>query len=156
MPGAGKSTVGVILAKYLSKEFIDTDLLIQIRHNMNLQNIVDMHGYLKLRQFEENEILQMNAADSVIATGGSAVYSPKAMQHLKKNGTIIYLKNDCKELLGRIHDFEARGLAKKKDQTFDELCREREPLYIKYGDITVDCKNKNHEDITVEIVNALK
>jgi shikimate kinase len=156
MPGAGKSTIGVILAKYLSKKFIDTDLLIQTRFAMTLQDIVDKHGYLKLRQIEEDEILRMNVQDSVIATGGSAVYSETAMRHLKKNGTIIYLKNDCRELLGRIRDFGTRGLAKKEDQTFDELCKEREPLYMKYSDMTIDCRNKGHEEIAAEMISALK
>jgi shikimate kinase len=156
MPGAGKSTVGVVLAKYIAKDFIDTDLLIQTRHTMSLQDIVDRHGYLKLRQLEEEEILRMNAEDSVVATGGSAVYSDAAMRHLKKNGTIIYLKNDCAELLNRIPDFSSRGLAKREDQTFDELCNEREPLYCKYSDMTIDCRGKDHEDVAVEIVNALR
>src|SRR5208282_519524 len=112
MPGAGKSTVGVILAKYLSKDFVDTDLLIQNRHRQSLQDILDLQGYLKLREFEENEILQLNVKNTVIATGRSAVYSEKAINHLKKNGKIVYLKLAKNELLKRINNFESRGIAK--------------------------------------------
>jgi shikimate kinase len=155
MPGAGKSTIGVILAKALSKKFIDTDLLIQNRLNMSLQDIIDNHGYMELRRIEEDVIRAMDAIDSVIATGGSAVYSGKAMEHLSQGGKIVYLENDIKTLLGRIPDFENRGLAKKENQSFKDLFKERESLYRKYGEITIDCKNKTHDDIAKEIAAKL-
>jgi len=155
MPGAGKSTVGVILAKNLSKKFIDTDLLIQNTYEMCLQDIIDKHGYIELRNIEEKEILRMNVGNAVIATGGSAVYSEKAMNHLKESGKIIYLKNDITELLGRIKNFETRGLAKKKEQSFEDLFLEREALYTSHGEITILCGKKSHDDIALEIMNLL-
>jgi shikimate kinase len=156
MPGAGKTTVGVLLAKRLSRKFIDTDILIQIRFKKTLQDIMDMLGYMELRHIEENEILQIEPDNSVVATGGSAVYSDQAMRHLKENGTIIYLRNDRKELLERIGDFKTRGIAKSKDQTIDELFTERELLYEKYGEITIECRDKNHENIVDEIATILR
>jgi shikimate kinase len=155
MPGAGKSTVGVILAKFLSKDFVDTDLLIQNRQWQSLQDILDGQGYLKLREFEESEILQLNVKNTVIATGGSAVYSEKAINHLKKDGIIVYLKLATNELLKRINNFETRGIAKAKGQSFDELCQERELLYAKHGQIVIDCGNKNHEAVVEEIKSKL-
>ncbi len=155
MPGAGKSTVGVILAKYLSKDFVDTDLLIQNRHQQSLQDILDGQGYLKLREFEENEILQLHVQNAVVATGGSAVYSERAIHHLKKHGKIVYLKLATNELLKRINNFETRGIAKAKGQSFNELCKERELLYDQYGEIIVDCANKNHEAVVEEIIGKL-
>lgn len=155
MPGAGKSTVGVILAKFLSKDFVDTDLLIQNRHRQSLQAILAGQGYLKLREFEESEILQLNVKNAVIATGGSAVYSERAIKHLKKHGTIVYLKLATNELLKRINNLETRGIAKAKAQSFDELCKERELLYDKYGQIIIDCGNKNHEAVVEEIISKL-
>ena len=155
MPGAGKSTIGVILAKFLSKDFVDTDLLIQIRQKKSLQDIVDEYGYLKLREVEEKEILLLNVNNSVIATGGSAVYSNEAMRHLMRNGRIVYLKLGIGELLGRIDDLETRGIAKSKDQTFEDLYSEREILYEKYGEITIDCKGKTHEQIAIEIMRNI-
>ena len=111
MPGAGKSTVGVILSKYLAMDFIDTDLLIQRRCASDLQGIIDSKGYLALRKIEEEIIVSLSADTTVIATGGSAVYSKKAMDRLKRNGTLIYLRMDIKGLLGRIGDYSSRGIA---------------------------------------------
>jgi shikimate kinase len=156
MPGAGKTTVGVLLAKRLSRKFIDTDILIQIRYKKTLQDIIDILGYMELRHIEENEILQIEPDDSVISTGGSAVYSDQAMRHLKENGTVVYLRNDRKRLLERIGDFRTRGIAKSKDQTIDELFAERELLYEKYGEITIECGDKNHENVVDEIVTILR
>jgi shikimate kinase len=155
MPGAGKSTIGVILAKYLSKDFVDTDLLIQNRHHQSLQEILDKYGYVKLREFEEQEILRLHVKNTVVATGGSAVYSEKAINHLKKNGKIAYLKLEAHELLKRINNFEIRGIAKAKDQSFHDLYREREVLYNRYGQIIIDCANKNHEAVAEEIISKL-
>jgi shikimate kinase len=156
MPGAGKSTIGVILAKCLSKDFVDTDLLIQNRHHQTLQEILDRHGYVKLREFEEKEILRLTVNNAVIATGGSAVYSEKAMSHLKRNGKRVYLKLEANELCKRINNFETRGVAMAKGQSFAELYEERGPLYIRYGQIIVDCADKNHEAIVEEIIRRLQ
>lgn len=137
MPGSGKSTVGIILAKNLSYGFIDTDILIQINHQESLQSILNKRGYQRLREIEEKEILKLNIEKHIIATGGSAVYGPMAMNHLQKSSTIVYIETPIEELLRRVKNFESRGIAKREDQTFAELFEERQHLYTKYADITV-------------------
>ncbi len=147
MPGAGKSTIGIILAKNLTFGFIDTDVLIQINQQKSLQRIIDESDYLNLRRIEEHEILKINIRKHVISTGGSAVYSQKAMQHLKGISKIIFLNVDFDEIKRRIHNFDQRGIAKRKDQTFRELFEERKILYERYSDLTIDCKNLDQEQI---------
>ncbi len=155
MPGAGKSTIGVLLAKRLSRDFIDTDLVIQQRYGMPLQEIVDTHGYRRLREYEEETILSLQPTGPVIATGGSAVYSEPAMRHLQKNGSVVFLRVTEATLLLRIDDFESRGIAKAASQSFDELFSERKHLYEKYGELVIDCDGKCQEEILREIIGAL-
>ncbi|MFH1216962.1 MAG: shikimate kinase [Pseudomonadota bacterium] len=151
MPGAGKSTVGVILAKILSFSFVDTDILIQINRGKSLQQILDESGHLNLRKIEEEEILKINTVNHVIATGGSAVYSEKAMQHLQSISEIIFLQADYEEISKRIHNFKTRGIAKKKNQTFRELYDERQILYRRYAQVTLDC-NRMDQDTIAELI----
>jgi shikimate kinase len=153
MPGAGKSTVGVILAKFISQAFIDTDLLIQVSQNRSLQDIVDKDGCMTLRRIEEEVILGLDCNNCVIATGGSAVYSDAAMTSLKSRGIAVFLDADLPTLQSRIRDFETRGLAKRPDQTFSDLYLERSALYIKYADVRVDCTGLNQEDVCEAIMN---
>jgi shikimate kinase len=155
MPGAGKSTVGVILAKQTSRDFIDTDVLIQISQGRLLQCIVDKEGYMALRKIEENILLGLHCDHHVIATGGSAVYSPVAMEHLKSNGIIVFLDVDLPTLESRIHDYATRGLAKRPDQSLSDLFEERVILYRKYADITVDCKGFSQEEVCAQIIKKL-
>ncbi|MCP4553151.1 MAG: shikimate kinase [Bacteroidetes bacterium] len=117
MPGAGKSTIGIILAKVLSFGFVDTDILIQINRQKSLQEIIDESDHLNLRKIEEEEILKINVENQVIATGGSAVYSEKAMTHLKAISKIVFLKVDYREITRRIHNFNTRGIARPNGQT---------------------------------------
>ena len=147
MPGAGKSTVGIILAKMLSFGFIDTDVLIQINRQASLQEIIDRRGYLGLREIEEGEILKINIRNHVIATGGSAVYSDRAMAHLQSISNIVFLDADFEEIQRRIHNFETRGIAKAETQTFRELFDERRILYNKYSELTIDCNQGDQEEI---------
>ena len=154
MPGAGKSTVGVLLAKSLSKNFIDTDLLIQMRHRKSLQGIIDRFGYVTLRGMEEEVILSLDTDNTVIATGGSAVYSDQAMRHLKETGTIVYLDAEIKELLRRLGNYSMRGIAKAKEQSFEELYAERTRLYKKFADSTITVTAKTHERIVAEIIGS--
>lgn len=147
MPGAGKSTVGIILAKILSFGFIDTDVLIQINRQKSLQQILDESSYLKLRKVEEEEILKINIDNHVIATGGSAVYSNKVMSHLADISWIIFLKVSVEEIERRIHNFATRGIAKAKEQSFRELYEERQVLYNKYAELTIDCAICDQEQI---------
>ena len=152
MPGAGKSTIGLMLAKALAKDFVDTDLLIQVRENKTLQDIVDNQGYLSLRAIEEKILLDTHYKDHVIATGGSAVYSEKAMHHLKQFGPIIFLDVPLHQLNERIKDFATRGLARRADQTFEELFNERRSLYQKFADLRIDCSDKTPEQIIDQII----
>lgn len=156
MPGAGKSTTGVILAKLLSLGFMDTDLLIQVNRNSSLQDIVDKKGHLYLRKVEEEEILKINLKECVIATGGSAVYSKKTMEHLSSISTVIFLKVSLDVLKNRINNFDQRGLAKAKDQSFEDLFSERQPLYEKYADIEIDCNSISQEKAAELIAESLK
>lgn len=151
MPGSGKSTVGIILAKYRSFGFIDTDVLIQINRQKSLQEILNESGYLGLRKIEEEEILKINITRNVISTGGSAVYSETAMSHLRHISQVVFLEVDFETCRRRIHNFDTRGIAKAKGQTFADLFDERQTLYRRYADITVDCNTKNQEEIAEEI-----
>ena len=156
MPGAGKSTVGVILAKQTSRNFIDTDVLIQILQGRLLQDIVDTDGHMVLRRIEEDTVLGLHCSHHVIATGGSVVYSHVAMEHLRSNGIIVFLEADLLTLESRIHDFDTRGLAKRPDQSLSELFQERVTLYKKYADITVDCVHFSQEEVCRQIIRRIK
>ena len=156
MPGSGKSTVGVLLAKLLGKNFIDSDVLIQTEHGRSLQDIVDSSGYLTLRAIEEKVLLGLFSSNCVIATGGSAVYSRSAMEHLRADGIGVFLNVDLDTLKARVRDFATRGLAKRPDQTLDDLFDERFALYRKYADITVECAGLSHEEVCAKIREALQ
>jgi len=152
MPGAGKSTVGVILAKQTSRDFVDTDVLIQVSQERTLQEIVDSNGYIALRKIEENVLLSLFVRNYVIATGGSAAYSDKAMTHLRSEGIIIFLDVDLATLETRVRDFSTRGLAKRPEQSFAELFEERLSLYKKYADITIKCTGLTQEEVCAKII----
>jgi shikimate kinase len=152
MPGSGKSTVGVILAKKTSRDCVDTDLLIQRSQGRTLQDIVDRDGYTALRNIEEGVLLGLRVHNHVIATGGSAVYSDRAMAYLKSDGLVIFLDVDLATLQSRIPDFSTRGLAKRPDQGLGELFDERFALYAKHADITVRCGRLNQEDVCARII----
>jgi len=156
MPGSGKSTVGILLAKLLGKTFVDTDVLIQTLEGRPLQDIVDRSGYLALRAIEEKALLGLLINNHVIATGGSAVYSHSAMEYLKKNCTVVFLHVDLDTLKARVRDFSIRGLAKRPDQTIDDLFAERCTLYRKYADIIVDCTGLNREEVCTKIIQKLE
>lgn len=138
MPGAGKSTVGVLLAKHLGKDFVDTDLLIQHQSGKTLQAIVDSEGYLALLEIEQSILQQLQVDNCVIATGGSVVYSESSMNHLKRLGPVVYLKVPFATVEQRVDDEASRGLARKPGQGLEALYRERTPLYERYADFTVD------------------
>ena len=152
MPGSGKSTVGVILAKVTSRGFADTDVLIQTSDSRSLQEIVDTDGHMALRKIEEKILLRLDCRNHVIATGGSSVYSHAGMEHLKSDGFIVFLDVDIATLESRIHNLESRGLARRRDQTLADLFEERHPLYTKYADITVVCAGLTHEEVCARII----
>jgi len=152
MPGSGKSTVGVILAKKAMKDFVDTDILIQKSQSRPLQDIVDTDGYLALREIEEAELLKLDVHNHVISTGGSAVYGDRAMAHLKSDGIAVFLDVTLDTLEARVPDFSTRGLAKRPDQSFSELFEERNSLYRKYADFTVKCDGLTPEQVCAAII----
>jgi len=156
MPGAGKSTNGLLLAKALGKDFVDTDVLIQVREGKTLQLIMDNSDYLALRQIEESVLTGIDAQNTVIATGGSAVYSEDGMSHLRANGIIVYLETPLETLEQRIHDYETRGIAKHPEQSFDDLFSERSKLYNKYADIVIHCDQQPPEEVVQSVLDALK
>ena len=138
MPGSGKSTLGVQLAKQLGLGFIDSDLLIQGKQQQKLQDIVDSQGYQALRAIEEQTLLQLHLSRDLVATGGSAVYSESAMQHLRYQGLIIYLEVSFSEIEKRIDNESQRGIARPKGQTLAQVYQERRSLYERYADITLN------------------
>jgi len=156
MPGSGKSTVGVILAKETALDFIDTDVIIQTLHQRSLQDIVDHDGYAALRKIEEDVLLGLSLCNHVIATGGSAVYSDAAMSRLRSEGIVVFLDVDLPILSSRVHDLGTRGLAKSPDQSFAELYEERLPLYTKYADVVVNCARRAHEGVSATILQELR
>jgi len=156
MPGSGKSTVGVILAKLTGRDFVDTDVLIQKEQGRSLQDIVDQDGYLKLREIEEKTILKLDCRNHVIATGGSAVYSQAAIGHLKSNGIAVFLNVELQTLFTRVQDYDTRGLAKRADQGLADLFAERHALYRKYADVIIDCEGITHETVCKKIIQMLK
>jgi shikimate kinase len=156
MPGSGKSTVGVLLARLTARRFLDTDMLIRKATGRTLQEIVDTDGYMVLRKIEEGVLVSLDYHDHVIATGGSAVYSQVAMEHLKSDGLIVFLDADLATVESRVHDSATRGLAKRPDQTLADLFAERLPLYTKYADVTVSCGGLTDEEVCSRIVGELR
>lgn len=155
MPGCGKSTCGVLAAKTLCMSFIDTDLLIQSAEGCPLQEIINTKGNEYFEKAEENALLGIDVENSIISTGGSAVYSEKAMENLRKNGTVIYLKISLDEMIKRISNMKTRGILLKNGETIGDMFRSREPLYEKYADITLECEGKI-EDTVERICRAYK
>jgi|SRR5690554_162618 len=154
MPGSGKSTLGVLLAKAAALAFIDTDLLIQSHSGQTLQSIVDGEGYEALRRIEEQVLCDLDVTGHVIATGGSAVYSDRAMRHLKQNSIIVFLDISLTTVRQRIGDFSLRGISKRPEQTLEDLFTERHGLYTRYADVVVNGEHKNQNQMCEEILNA--
>ena len=140
MPGAGKSTLGVVLAKILNKDFLDADLVIQGTCGKTLQSIIDAEGPEAFIQIENDILCGIRVENSIIATGGSAVYSDEAMRHLGSIGTVVYLKISYESLIDRLADFQDRGVVLRNGiaMSLRDLYEERKPLYEKYADITVN------------------
>lgn len=155
LPGSGKSTIGVQLAKHCGYNFIDTDILIQSKTGETLQTTLDNEGYLALREIEAKVLLELQTQREVIATGGSAVYSAVAMAHLRRQGLVVYLKVSADTILKRISNAATRGIARAPEQSLQEVIAERLPLYEKYADITINNENiQPIEDIAEQILNT--
>lgn len=155
MPGAGKSTLGVLLAKELALDFVDTDVLIQLREDKTLQEILNQTDYMNLRRIEGEVIEAAHLPNHVIATGGSAVYSEEGMKNLASFGPVVFLNCSADELRRRIHNYDSRGIAKAPGQSFAELFEERQALYRKYADITVDCDGRDLQQVLEQVLDQL-
>lgn len=155
MPGVGKSTVGVILAKELGYQFLDADLLIQKRENRLLKEIIEQEGVDGFIEIENQMNASIEADRTVVATGGSVVYGEEAMAHLKKIATVIYLRLSYEELEKRLGNLKNRGVVLREGQTLKDLYEERIKLYEKYADLIVDEENKGIEETLQAIVKVL-
>ena len=158
MPGAGKSTLGIVLAKILNKSFIDADLLIQNQCDKTLQKIIDAMGPEGFISIENEVLSEIQAENTVIATGGSAVYSDAAMKHLASIGTIVYLEISYESLISRLNDLQERGVVLKGgiSMSLRELYEECEPLYQRYADITVNVDDLNITAAARKVASAVE
>jgi len=155
MPGAGKSTAGVLLAKRLGFAFIDTDIFIQVREGRSLQELIRAYGADEFCRIEEAHILTLAVESHVIAPGGSVVYHPNAMAHLKANGIAIHLDISVERLKRRRDDVDARGVVIGPGQTIENLYAERRPLYLSYSDATVDTDGLTPDQVVGRLLDAL-
>ena len=154
MPASGKSTVGVILAKILGLSFVDTDLVIQQREGALLCDIISERGLEGFLKAEESAVLSISPSNTVIATGGSVVYSEAGMEYLKSRGKVVYLKVEKEDLFKRLHNIKQRGVVLSPGETLDEMYAARSVLYEKYADIVIDETNASVEE-TVEMIREL-
>jgi len=156
MPGAGKSTIGVILAKSMLLPFVDTDLLIQQREQMTLCEIIEQKGRNYFLSCEQECITGQRFEDCVVATGGSVVYSEASMRYLKQFGLVVYLKVTPRVLRRRIRNFTTRGIVTFGAADIKSIYGERARLYEKYADITIDCSHGNMESIVCNIIKNVR
>lgn len=155
MPGAGKSTLGVLLAKRTARDFVDTDVLLQARAGRSLQAILDADGIDAFRRIEEETVLSLQCRNTVIATGGSVVYGEAGMRHLRAAGVIIYLDVPLAVLEERLQDLPERGVVGLAGRRFAELYAEREPLYRRWADVRVACGGSGHGGTIARVLAAL-
>lgn len=155
MPGAGKSTVGVLLAKALRFGFVDTDLLIQAAEGRGLQELIDTRGMDAFLDLEARWVARLDCHRCVIATGGSVVYRENAMRHLAELGQIIFLDVPLAEIKGRLSNLASRGVVLAPGQDLDALYAERLPLYRATRDIHLDCAGLDHESVVAQIIAAI-
>jgi shikimate kinase len=155
MPGVGKSTIARLLSIRLKRPFLDTDDLIEARLGLSLQKVIDVNGRHGFYRAEEAAVLSVNCRSHVIATGGSVVYSPQAMAHLKKIGFIVYLEIGLAELKKRLTNFQSRGILKSPGQSLEDLFQERQIMYLKSAQLKIPCSRKNEHSVVDAIISAL-
>ncbi len=155
MPACGKSTVGVLVAKKLGFAFVDTDLVIQEQQGKLLQQILDEQGVDALLEAEKKAIKSLKVSKTVVATGGSAVFSSDAMEHLKKDGVAVYIKLPFHIIDQRLNDLDTRGVAGSATKTLAEIFDERAPFYEKYADVTLSAENMSAEAVANAIIGAV-
>lgn len=156
MPSSGKSTLGVLLAKALGMDFIDTDILIQNETNRKLQDIITNDGIDKFLEIEDEILNDINVTNTVISTGGSAIFGDRSMNHLKETSKVIYIKLPYEEIERRIEDINTRGIAMSKDETLLDVYNKRIPLYEKYADIFLETLNLSIESSVEKLIKLLK
>lgn len=156
MPGVGKSTIGVVLAKNLGISFVDSDIVIQEQEGRKLHELIEVYGMEGFLDIEGRVNASLKPKTAVIATGGSAVYCERAMEHLNSIATICYLKLSYESIQERLGDLAERGVVLREGETLRELYEERVPLYEKYANLTVDCEDKNIREIVTELAKRLK
>lgn len=154
MPGAGKSTVGVVLAKRMGYRFVDSDLVIQDQYGKLLHELIEEHGVEGFWKIENDVNAALNLRKSIIATGGSVIYGEEAMEHLREIGTVVYLKLPYEEVSERLGDLNERGVTLMPGQTLRDLYEERVPLYEKYCHRAIECQNKQIRQIVSMIADA--
>lgn len=156
LPTAGKSTLGVILAKTLGMKFIDTDIVIQEKTGRPLQAIIDEDGIETFLEIEEKTLLSLNCHNAIIATGGSVVYSKQAMEHLKSDGMTVYLEISFDEMIRRLKNITTRGIVLVPGQSLRDLYNQRVPLYENYSDLRVDCSRTGFEDVIDKLIDKIQ
>ena len=156
MPGAGKSSIGVVLAKAIGYEFVDTDLLIQAREGCLLSEIIEKEGRERFVEIENEVNAGLDVKRCVIAPGGSVIYGIEAMKHFQEIGTIVYLKLSYEDLAKRLGNLKGRGVVLKEGQTLKDLYEERTCLYEKYADFILECDRKSIRTIVEELAEALE
>lgn len=155
MPGAGKSTVGVVLAKSMGLKFVDSDLVIQDTYGKLLHELIEENGVQGFWKIENDVNASLTMEKSVIATGGSVIYGAEAMEHLGTIGTVVYLELPYEDVAERLGDLNARGVTLQPGQTLKDLYEERTPLYEKYAHITVKCHGKMLREVVAEVAKAV-
>jgi shikimate kinase len=156
MPGAGKSTLGKVLAAHLGLPFVDTDLLIEQAAGQPLQALLDHLGYLRMREFEDQCVAQAVLPDrAVVATGGSVVYGPGAMQRLKSYGVCVFLEISLATVRARVGNWQSRGFSCAPGQTLEEVYAERQPLYRNYADLTIKCDGVTEQVVVQRLLAAI-
>lgn len=155
MAGVGKSTIGVLLARALRKDFLDVDLLIQREEGEKLQAIIDREGGEAFLKVEQRHVLSLAPSNAVVSTGGSVVHSPDAMAHLKGLGTVVLLEAPVEVLKTRVHNVDTRGLVMAGAEDFDALYALRKPMYREYAGMIVDCEGCTHDGVVDAILDAL-
>jgi len=156
LPGAGKSTIGVILAKTLGMNFIDTDITIQENTGRLLQTIINEDGPERFLEIEEQSILGLKVINAVIATVGSVVYSDKAMNHLGSGSIVVYLKISFEEMRKRLRNIKTRGVVMIPGQSLHDMVTQRVPLYERYADVTIDCTDDQFENVVEKVVEKIQ
>lgn len=156
MPGAGKSTVGVVLAKKLGYRFVDSDLVIQEQYGKLLHELIEENGVEGFWEIENEVNASLDTQKSVIATGGSVIYGTEAMEHLREIGKVVYLKLPYEEVAERLGDLNARGVTLMPGQTLMDLYEERTPLYEKYAHIVIECSSKLLRELVTEVAEIVQ